>query len=98
MSNEDYENLIASKLDKLDSIEDSINEIKKQLEITNQMLCELEKNIRTGTINPDIAHIQSDITVIKADTNNIKNVLNIVEEVTAKKWTDIIAFINLNRS
>lgn len=87
MSNDEFQKLVLSKLDKLDIIEKKVDENKQILNAlehrANVASAELDK------ISVNMAHVQGDIKSIKADTDSIKNVLSIVEQVTAQNWVDI---------
>lgn len=108
MSNEDFQKLMLSKLDKLDTIENSIKEmktdinsmkeditgIKTQLDENTQIVRALMHSAEVNKADHDkmandIAHMQGDIKSIQKDTDSIEKALSVIEEVTAKNWTDI---------
>jgi hypothetical protein len=78
MSNEDFQKAVL----------ENFKVIKSQLDENTQILKALEHKAEINKaehdkMSNDIAHMQGDIT-------SIKNVVTIVEEVTAQNWNDII--------
>ena len=78
MSNEDFQKAVL----------ENFKAIKSQLNENTQILKALEHKAEINKaehdkMSNDIAHMQGDIT-------SIKNVVTIVEEVTAQNWNDII--------
>lgn len=78
MSQEEFQK---SVLDSLKSITSQLDENTKILKALEHK-AEVNKSEHDKMFN-DIAHMQGDIT-------SIKNIVNIVEEVTAQNWNDII--------
>lgn len=94
MSNEDFQKLMISKLDKLDAIEESIKGIKTQLDENTQIVRSLIDKAEVNKadhdrMEHDLTYIQGDIMKLLKDTASIKDVLNLVEQVTAQNWVDI---------
>jgi hypothetical protein len=78
ISNEDFQKAVL----------ENFKVIKSQLDENTQILKALEHKAEINKaehdkMSNDIAHMQGDIT-------SIKNVVTIVEEVTAQNWNDII--------
>lgn len=80
MSNEEFQKLVLEKLDKLDTLEVKLDE-------NTQILRALEHKAEVNKAEHD--KMSNDIAHIQGDVKSIKNVIDIVEQVTAQNWVDI---------